>query len=164
MRIAQVAPLFESVPPKHYGGSERVVSWLTEELVALGHEVTLFATGDSRTSARLVPVRPFAERFARNFEKNNAPYARMIELVRRRAEEFDVLHFHIDFHPFSLFSRQPTPFLTDAAGGWTSIRVPTIYGMFPEVNLAVGVRQPARADARARLGGDGAASACPPTR
>jgi glycosyltransferase involved in cell wall biosynthesis len=136
MRIAQIAPLFEPVPPRGYGGSERVVSWLTEELVALGHEVTLFATGDSRTSARLVPVRPVAERFARNFEKNNAPYARMIELVRRQAAEFDVLHFHIDFHAFSVFTRQPTPFLTTLHGRLDRDWVPGIYGLFPEVNLA----------------------------
>lgn len=135
MRIAQVAPLFEPVPPRGYGGSERVVSWLTEELVALGHAVTLFATGNSETSARLIPVRPFAERFARNFEKNNAPYARMLELVRRQAAEFDVLHFHIDFHPFSLFSRQPTPFLTTLHGRLDQDWVPGIYGLFPEMNL-----------------------------
>src|SRR5579864_6698442 len=98
MRIAQIAPLTESIPPKLYGGTERVVSWLTEELVAQGHDVTLFATGDSTTSATLVPVRAAAERFARNFEQNNAPYARMIEMVRRSADAFDILHFHIDFH------------------------------------------------------------------
>src|SRR5580658_1017985 len=103
MRIAQIAPLFESVPPKHYGGSERVVYWLTEELVALGHDVTLFATGDSTTSAKLVPPRAIAERFARNFERNNAPYARMIEMVRRCSDEFDILLSHIDFHSFSVF-------------------------------------------------------------
>jgi len=135
MRIAQIAPLFEPVPPHGYGGSERVVSWLTEELVALGHEVTLFATGDSRTSARLVPVRPVAERFARNFEKNNAPYARMIELVRRHAAEFDILHFHIDFQPFSVFTRQRTPFLTTLHGRLDQDWVPGIYGLFPDVNL-----------------------------
>jgi len=135
MRIAQIAPLFEPVPPRGYGGSERVVSWLTDELVGLGHEVTLFATGDSDTSARLIPVRPFAERFTRNFEKNNAPYARMLELVRRHVDEFDILHFHIDFHPFSLFSRQATPFLTTLHGRLDQDWVPGIYGLFPEVNL-----------------------------
>ena len=135
MRIAQIAPLFEPVPPRGYGGSERVVSWLTEELVALGHDVTLFASGDSETAARLVPVRPFAERFARNFEKNNAPYARMLELVLRQADAFDVLHFHIDFHPLSLFSRQPTPFLTTLHGRLDQDWVPGIYGLFPEANL-----------------------------
>ncbi|MBN8892290.1 MAG: glycosyl transferase [Rhodospirillales bacterium 70-18] len=135
MRIAQIAPLFEAVPPLRYGGTERVVHWLTEELVAMGHEVTLFATGDSVTSATLVPVRDVAERFSRNFEKNNAPYARMIELVRRRADEFDVLHFHIDFHPFSVFSRQGTPFLTTLHGRLDQDWVDGIYGLFPDVPL-----------------------------
>ena len=124
MRIAQIAPLFEAVPPRRYGGTERVVHWLTEELVGMGHDVTLFATGDSRTSAKLQPMRAVGERFARNFEYNNAPYARMIELVRRQADDFDVLHFHIDFHPFSVFTRQPTPFVTTLHGrldqGWVA--------------------------------------------
>ena len=135
MRIAQIAPLFESVPPKRYGGTERVVAWLTEELVAKGHDVTLFATGDSTTSATLVPVRAQAARFVPNFERNNAPYARMLELVRRRADDFDVLHFHIDFHPFSLFTRQPTPFVTTLHGRLDQDWVPDIYDLFPEVPL-----------------------------
>ena len=135
MRIAQIAPLFESVPPLRYGGTERVVHWLTESLVALGHDVTLFASGDSRTSARLVPVRDTAARFVRNFEVNNAPYARMIELVRRQAHEFDVLHFHIDFHPFSVFTRQPTPFVTTLHGRLDQEWVPSVYGLFPDAPL-----------------------------
>jgi glycosyltransferase involved in cell wall biosynthesis len=135
MRIAQIAPLFESVPPRRYGGTERVVHWLTEELVAMGHHVTLFATGDSVTSAELVPVRPQAERFVPNFERNNAPYARLLELVRRRAHQFDVLHFHIDFHPFSLFNRQSTPFVNTLHGRLDQDWVPEIYDLFPEVPL-----------------------------
>ncbi len=135
MRIAQIAPLFEAVPPPRYGGSERVVHWLTEALVGMGHEVTLFATGDSRTSARLVPVRARAERFQPNFETNCAPYARMIELVRRQADQFDVLHFHIDFHPFSVFTRQPTPFLTTLHGTLAQPWVKDVYELFPRVNL-----------------------------
>jgi glycosyltransferase involved in cell wall biosynthesis len=135
MRIAQIAPLFEAVPPKRYGGTERVVHWLTEELVALGHDVTLFASGDSITSAELVPVRETAQRFARNFEENNAPYARMIELVRRRADEFDILHFHIDFWPFSVFSRQGTPFVSTLHGRLDRDWVPGIYRLFPEAPL-----------------------------
>ena len=135
MRIAQIAPLFEAVPPRRYGGTERVVHWLTEALVEMGHDVTLFATGDSRTSARLVPMRAEGERFARNFEYNNAPYARMIELVRRRADDFDILHSHIDFHPFSVFSRQPVPFLTTLHGRLDQAWVPQIYDLFPTVNL-----------------------------
>jgi glycosyltransferase involved in cell wall biosynthesis len=135
MRIAQIAPLFESVPPRLYGGTERVVHWLTESLVALGHDVTLFATAESRTSARLVPVRDAAARFVRNFEVNNAPYARMIELVRRQAHAFDVLHFHIDFHPFSVFTRQPTPFLTTLHGRLDQDWVAPTYGLFPTAPL-----------------------------
>ncbi len=135
MRIAQIAPLFEAVPPLRYGGTERVVHWLTEALVGAGHEVTLFATGDSRTSATLVPVRAQAERFQRNFEVNNAPYARMIELVARQAAAFDVLHFHIDFHPFSVMSRQATPFLTTLHGRLDQAWVDQIYGLFPDVPL-----------------------------
>ena len=135
MRIAQIAPLFEAVPPLRYGGTERVVHWLTEALVDAGHNVTLFATGDSRTRAKLVAIRPQAARFVPNFEVNNAPYARMLELVRRQADQFDLLHFHIDFHPFSLFSRQPTPFVTTLHGRMDQPWVPDIYGLFPQVPL-----------------------------
>jgi glycosyltransferase involved in cell wall biosynthesis len=135
MRIAQIAPLFESVPPRRYGGTERIVHWLTEALVSMGHDVTLFATGDSDTSARLVPVRPRAERFVRNFETNNAPYARMIEMVAQSADEFDVIHCHIDFHPFSVLSRQRTPFLTTLHGRMDKAWISDIYGMFPDAPL-----------------------------
>ena len=135
MRIAQIAPLFEAVPPRHYGGTERVVHWLTEALVAMGHDVTLFATGDSRTAGKLFPVRAKAERFQRNFEINNAPYAKMIELVARHAADFDVLHFHIDFHPFSVMSRQSTPFLTTLHGRLDQPWVQEIYRLFPQVPL-----------------------------
>ena len=135
LRIAQIAPLFEAVPPRKYGGSERVVHWLTEALVGMGHAVTLFATGDSVTSATLVAVRARAERFARNFEFNNAPYARGIEMVARRAGEFDVIHSHIDFHPFSVLSRQAVPFVTTLHGRMDQEWIPDIYGMFPGVPL-----------------------------
>ena len=135
MRIAQIAPLFETVPPRRYGGTERVVHWLTEELVAMGHEVTLFAAGDSRTSARLVPAREKAARFVPNFEVNGAPYMRMLELVRRQADDFDVLHFHIDFWPLPLFSRQSTPFLTTLHGRMDQDWVQGIYGLFPGAHL-----------------------------
>jgi glycosyltransferase involved in cell wall biosynthesis len=135
MKIAQIAPLFETVPPKRYGGTERVVHWLTEELVAMGHDVTLFAAGDSRTSARLVPAREKAARFQPNFEVNGAPYMRMLELVRRAADDFDVLHFHIDFWPLPLFSRQATPFLTTLHGRMDQPWVNDIYGMFPGAHL-----------------------------
>ena len=98
MKIAQVAPLYESVPPKLYGGTERVVSYLTDELVRQGHDVTLFASGDSITKAQLVPVCERALRL--EGKKIIDPLAhpmRMIELVAQKAAEFDVVHFHVDY-------------------------------------------------------------------
>ena len=116
MHIAQVAPLTEAIPPKLYGGTERVVSWLTEELIALGHEVTLFASGDFITSARLDAVWPRALRLDGAVRDPNALHMLMLERVYRRAADFDFLHFHLDYYPFSLFSRQPTPFITTLHG------------------------------------------------
>jgi len=100
MKIAQVAPLMESVPPRLYGGTERVVSYLTDELVRLGHEVTLFASGDSVSSANLVRCVPTALRLAN--VRDPIPYY-MPMLLRELADEFDVLHFHIDQFHFPLF-------------------------------------------------------------
>jgi glycosyltransferase involved in cell wall biosynthesis len=102
MRIAQVAPLAEAVPPKLYGGTERVVSWLTEELVQQGHEVTLFASGDSKTSASLFPATPRALRLA-GVRDHTASLLVMLEHVRRRADQFDIIHFHTDLLQFPLF-------------------------------------------------------------
>src|SRR6202021_1669902 len=118
MRIAQVAPLTEAVPPKFYGGTERVVHWLTEELVTLGNEVTLFASGRSQTSAKLDATWPKALRLDGSVRDPNALHVVMLERVRQKCddEEFDFLHFHLDYYPFSLFSRPPTPFLTTLPG------------------------------------------------
>ncbi|MGH6989046.1 MAG: glycosyltransferase family 4 protein [Stellaceae bacterium] len=116
MRIAEIAPLTEAVPPKSYGGTERVVSWITEELVRMGHEVTLFASGDSETTARLDAVWPVALRFDSRVLDPFALHMLMLERVRQRAAEFDVLHFHLDYMPFSLFLRQSTPFVTTLHG------------------------------------------------
>ena len=118
MRIAQVAPLTEAVPPRLYGGTERVVHWLTEELVALGNDVTLFASGDSRTSGKLEAAWPKALRLDGAVRDANALHIVMLERVRQKCddEQFDFLHFHLDYYPFSLFSRQPTPFLTTLHG------------------------------------------------
>ena len=116
MRIAQIAPLTEAVPPTLYGGTERVISWLTEELVALGHEVTLFASGDSKTAANLEPIWPRALRLDGTVRDANALHMMMIEQVYRRSHEFDLMHFHLDYFPFSLMSRQPTPFITTLHG------------------------------------------------
>ncbi|CAM2145009.1 Glycosyltransferase family 4 protein [Pararobbsia alpina] len=116
MRIAQVAPLTESVPPKLYGGTERVVSYITEALVDLGHDVTLFASGDSQTSAKLEPVWPRALRLDPGIRDRIAPHMLLMERVRRAADQFDVLHFHMDYYSFSLFGRQDTPFITTLHG------------------------------------------------
>ncbi|MBX9709704.1 MAG: glycosyltransferase family 4 protein [Xanthobacteraceae bacterium] len=118
MRIAQIAPLTEAVPPKLYGGTERVVHWLTEELVALGNDVTLFASGDSKTSAKLDATWPKALRLDGSVRDPFALHLVMLERVRQKCdnEEFDFLHFHLDYYPFSLFSRQPTPFVTTLHG------------------------------------------------
>jgi glycosyltransferase involved in cell wall biosynthesis len=103
MKIAQIAPLFESVPPRLYGGTERVVSYLTEELVREGHRVTLFASGDSVTSAELVSCSPEALRLDRTIRDPNPHYMVMLDKVRERASEFDILHFHIDYFHFPIF-------------------------------------------------------------
>ncbi|TDH58896.1 glycosyltransferase family 4 protein [Dankookia rubra] len=116
MRIAQIAPLAESVPPQLYGGTERVVSFLTEELVAQGHDVTLFASGDSVTAATLAPMCPRALRLDKTVGDPMSPVFMMLESVLRRAHEFDVLHFHLDYMPFSLFSRQSVPHVTTLHG------------------------------------------------
>jgi glycosyltransferase involved in cell wall biosynthesis len=112
MQIAQIAPLTEAIPPQLYGGTERVIHWLTEELVALGHDVTLFASGDSQTSARLEAMWPRALRHDGTIRDPNALHMSLLEHVRRQADKFDFLHFHLDYYPFSLFSRQSTPFVT----------------------------------------------------
>jgi glycosyltransferase involved in cell wall biosynthesis len=135
MRIAQIAPLFEAVPPKLYGGTERVVSALTEELVAMGHDVTLFASGDSVTTAKLDPMRPEALRLDPTIKDWVSCVNRQVELVRRRAHEFDVMHFHIDYFPNSVMTRQSTPFLTTIHGRLDLPEFADIYGLFPEVPM-----------------------------
>src|SRR5512144_2290008 len=102
MRIAQVAPLYESVPPQLYGGTERIVSYLTEELVRDGHDVTLFASADSRTSARLVPCATRALRLDPAIDDPIPHHIVMLDAVRRHADDFDVLHFHVDLLHFPL--------------------------------------------------------------
>jgi glycosyltransferase involved in cell wall biosynthesis len=135
MRIAQVAPLTEAVPPKLYGGTERVVHWLTEELVAQGHEVTLFASGDSQTSAKLEATWPKALRLDGSVRDPNALHIVMLERVRQKCddEEFDFIHFHLDYYPFSLFSRQPTPFVTTLHGRLDLPEHQPVFATFPSV-------------------------------
>src|ERR1700691_14263 len=103
MKIAQIAPLMESVPPRRYGGTERVVSHLTEGLVGLGHNVTLFASGDSITSAALVSCATVALRLDAHVVDPIPYYMLMLDRVGRQAAECDILHFHIDFLHFPLF-------------------------------------------------------------
>jgi glycosyltransferase involved in cell wall biosynthesis len=109
MRIAQVAPLYESVPPRGYGGTERVVSYLTEALVDLGHRVTLFASGDSRTRGTLEPMAPRALRGAPGLQDQLALHVRMLGAVYRRAKEFDVIHCHTDYLGLPLAGYVDTP-------------------------------------------------------
>src|SRR5262252_514684 len=103
MKIAQISPLFESVPPRLYGGTERVISYLTEELVRQGHDVTLFASGDSVTSAELVACSPAALRLDPTVHDPYPHCMVMLDKVRQRAHEFDILHFHIDYFHFPVF-------------------------------------------------------------
>jgi len=116
MRIAQVAPLVESVPPALYGGTERVVSYLTDELVSLGHDVTLFATGDSQTKARLVPAWERALRLDPDCRDHVAPHILMLEKLASDAESFDLIHFHIGEIHLPLARRLGVPHLTTLHG------------------------------------------------
>jgi len=115
MKIAQVAPLYESVPPKLYGGTERVVSYLTEELVRQGHDVTLFASGDSITRAELVPIVETALRLGK-LENPLAYYVLLMGEISKRAYEFDIIHYHIDFLHFPFSRILDTPQLTTLHG------------------------------------------------
>lgn len=145
MRIAQVTPLHEAIPPKFYGGTERVVSWLTEELVALGHDVTLFASGDSQTSAKLEPMWPKALRLDGQVRDAVAPHLWMIERVRQRAEEFDLIHCHLDYYPFSLFSRQSVPFVTTLHGRLDLPELQPVFTTFssvPVISISNAQRRP----------------------
>lgn len=144
MKIAQIAPLAESVPPKLYGGTERVVSYLTEELVRLGHDVTLFATADSETSAELVPCAPSSLRLA-PCPQVLAHYALMLETVRRRAAEFQVLHFHTDHLHLPLFRPLARKTLTTLHGRLDLPALAPLYREFadmPVVSISNSQRAP----------------------
>ncbi len=129
MKIAQVSPLYESVPPKGYGGTERVVSYLTEALHELGHEVTLFASGDSQTRAQLVPVCKRSLRLDPACVDKFAYHMLMLEKVMSRAAEFDVIHWHIDYLHFPLSRRMRHPQLTTLHG---RLDLPELAGVFDE--------------------------------
>ncbi|HQA66697.1 MAG TPA: glycosyltransferase family 4 protein [Aggregatilineales bacterium] len=129
MRIAQVAPLYESVPPRFYGGTERIVAFLTEELVRQGHEVTLFASGDSETSATLVPICPKALRMTERVEDDVAYYTVMLEKVFQMADDFDLIHFHSGYQHFPLARIHQRPNLTTLHG---RLDLPGLVPLFEE--------------------------------
>src|SRR3984957_7526828 len=135
MKIAQIAPLVESVPPRLYGGTERIVSYLTEELVGLGHDVTLFASGDSITRADLVPCCTRALRLDPLVKDTLPHFMMMIDKVRERAEEFDIIHFHIDFFHFPLFRSLAAQTLTTLHGRQDFLDLKPFYARFGEMPL-----------------------------
>jgi glycosyltransferase involved in cell wall biosynthesis len=135
MKIAQIAPLYESVPPKSYGGTERVVSYLTEELVQQGHDVTLFASGDSVTSARLVAACPNSLRLDPNCTDKTVHHVELVDMVFERASEFDILHFHIDYLHYPLFTRTEVHHLTTLHGRLDLPELFRLYRRFPDVPL-----------------------------
>jgi glycosyltransferase involved in cell wall biosynthesis len=135
MKIAQIAPLAESVPPKLYGGTERVVSYLTEELVRQGHDVTLFASGDSKTSAKLIRCSDIALRL-NPVVKDPLPYHLvMLEEVRRRADEFDVLHFHIDMLHFPIVQDVVDRTVTTLHGRLDLPDLKPLFAAFPDIPI-----------------------------
>src|SRR6185295_9363293 len=144
MRIAQVAPLAESVPPKLYGGTERVVSYLTEELVRLGHDVTLFASSDSETSAKLVACTRRALRLDYAIRDPLAPVTLMLEQVRRRAHEFDMLHFHLEHQHFPLFRPLARKTVSTVHGRVDLAELAPLYREFSDMPL-VSISQAQRA-------------------
>jgi glycosyltransferase involved in cell wall biosynthesis len=129
MRIAQISPLYEAVPPHGYGGTERVVSWLTEALVAQGHELTLFASGDSRTRARLVPCAPRALRSDPNADDPIASHMLMLERAYGRSDQFDVIHSHVDYLAFPFARRASCPTVTTLHG---RLDLPVLKPLFRE--------------------------------
>jgi glycosyltransferase involved in cell wall biosynthesis len=131
MKIAQIAPLTECCPPRLYGGTERIVSYLTEELVRQGHEVTLFASGDSKTQAKLVPCSEMALRLNPTVRDQLPYHVMMIEEVRRRAAEFDALHFHVDFLHYPLASAFADRMVTTLHGRLDMPDLKPFYGAFP---------------------------------
>jgi glycosyltransferase involved in cell wall biosynthesis len=133
MRIAQVAPLMEAVPPKLYGGTERIVAYLSDELVALGHDVTLFASGDSVTAANIEPGCPRALRLDATIRDHVAPLVAMLERVAQRAAEFDLIHLHCDYLGYGVLRRAGTPFLATLHGRLDLPELSLVYRAFSDV-------------------------------
>jgi glycosyltransferase involved in cell wall biosynthesis len=135
LKIAQVSPLYESVPPQTYGGTERVVSYLTEALVALGHQVTLFASGDSQTTAELVPVCPRSLRLDPESVDSLAHHMLMIERVAQRADDFDIVHFHVDYVHYPVTRRVRCRHVTTLHGRLDLTDLQPLYDEFADVPL-----------------------------
>ena len=145
MRIAQISPLTEAVPPKFYGGTERIVAYLTDALVALGHEVILFASGDSITAATLAAACPQALRLDPTIRDHVAPLMAMLETVAQRAGEFDVIHLHCDYLGYSALRRTGTPFLATLHGRLDLPELKPLYRVFcdvPVVSISDAQRAP----------------------
>jgi glycosyltransferase involved in cell wall biosynthesis len=145
MRIAQIAPLIESVPPRGYGGTERIVAYLTDELVQLGHDVTLFATADSKTAARLIPCADIALRLDSRVQDAVPHHLVMLDRVRRQASSFDILHFHLDLLHLPLFAGTSHRTLTTLHG---RLDLPDLrpfyatFGSMPQVSISMDQRRP----------------------
>src|SRR5665213_1656919 len=133
MKLAQVSPIYEAVPPKFYGGTERVVSYLTEELVALGHDVTLFASGDSITAAKLDSVWPRASRLDDTVRDPVALHMAMIENVARRATEFDAIHIHCDYLAYGMLRHCGVPLISTLHGRLDMPELRPIYDLYPDI-------------------------------
>jgi glycosyltransferase involved in cell wall biosynthesis len=145
MRIAQVSPLIEAVPPKLYGGTERVVAYLTDALVELGHDVTLFASGDSQTKAKLAPIWPRALRLDPTVRDVFAPLFMQLETVARRAHEFDMIHCHLDYFAFPTLRLLGVPSITTLHGRLDLPELRPLYRLFhdiPVVSISDSQRQP----------------------
>src|ERR1700720_791364 len=145
MQIAQVAPLTEAVPPKFYGGTERVVAYLADALVELGHEVTLFASGDSLTKAKLAPIWPRALRLDPSVKDFFAPVFMELEMVGRRAHEFDVIHAHLDYFGYPMLRMLDVPSVTTLHGRLDLPELPALYGVYgdiPVVSISDSQRAP----------------------
>ena len=145
MKIAQISPLYESVPPKLYGGTERIVSFLTEELVKQGHDVTLFASKDSKTSAKLVPCCDQALRLDQSCLDQLAPHVLQLEQLQQRLPEFDIVHYHIDHIHFPLAKRAGIANVTTSHGRMNLPEYKSLFREFmnmPMVSISYSQRQP----------------------
>ena len=161
MKIAQVAPLMEAVPPKLYGGTERIVAYIADELAGMGHDVTLFASGDSETKARLEAAWPRALRLDDRMRDYIAPHIVMLEAVARRAEEFDVIHLHVDYlgYPCHAAHRHAVP--GDLARPARFAGIAAALRGVRQCPGRIDLELPTRALAASQLRGNGASRAAP---